>query len=195
MGDRYQTSDGKIRLFTRQQKIVTDTIYRDGFCVSKEEYVRSKYGESAPVFLTGYLWYVTEAQKIVARPEGAEFPYWSFAEPMDAESSGGGELLKLEVPLSEAVFFDTKDWTKILNLSYIGKDSADEAAFMEELRDYGLTTSKVMLGSFYPELKKRITDSWQRLFRHHESIKSGDYTGVYTVEAGLWTIKKEWIVD
>ncbi len=193
MGERYHISDGRIRLYTRQQQPVIDAIMRDGFCVSKEEYVRAKYGESTPVFLTGYLWYVREAQKIVERPEGAEFPYWSFTEPRNAEGSGGGELLKLDVPVSEAVFFDVRDWTKILNLSYIGESDSDEKAFSEELQSYGLSPSKVMLGSFYPELKGRIMESWQRLFRHHEAIKAGDNSGTDSVEAGLWTIKKEWI--
>lgn len=195
MGDRYQTSEGKIRLFTRQQDAVLRAIERDGYAVSREVYVSAKYGESAPIFLTGYRWYVREAQKLVKRPEKAEFPYWSFAEPRDAESSGGGTLLELEVPLDEAVFFDMADWTKILNLSYIGESPEEEKKFAEELEYMGLNNTKVMLGAFYPALKNKITDSWQRLFRHHEAIKSGDYSNIHSIEAGLWMIKKEWIVN
>lgn len=195
MGDKYQTSEGKIRLFTRQQEPVLRAIERDGYAVSREVYVSAKYGESAPIFLTGYRWYVKEAQKLVKRPETAEFPYWSFAEPRDAESSGGGTLLELEVPLDEAVFFDMADWTKILNLSYIGETEGDEEEFSREIEYMGLNNTKIMLGAFYPALKNKITGSWQRLFRHHEDIKAGDYGKVHSIEAGLWMIKKEWIVS
>lgn len=108
-----------VQLYAMQAQTVLDVIERDGVCYSKAEYVRRKYAESAPIFLTAYGWYVREAEKIVPRPKGAEYPYWAFKDLYSVDGSGGGKLLKLCVPGTEAVFFDVQDWNRILRLSYI----------------------------------------------------------------------------
>ena len=62
------------------------------------------------------------------------------------------------------------------------------------LADYGIRKeSDVILTNFYPDLKRRVQESWKRLFRNHEKIKSGNTSGVGSVQAGLWQLKKEWI--
>ena len=183
----------EVCLYAMQAQKVLDVIERDGVCYSRAEYVRRKYAESAPIFLTAYGWFVREAEKIVPRPENAEYPYWAFRDLYSVDGSGGGCLLKLRVPDNEAVFFDVHDWNKILRLSYIGQDEEDEQAFAWELEQRGLNTNQIMLTSFYPEWKEKITDSWKRLFRHHEAILAGDTSGVHSVQASLWRIKKEWI--
>lgn len=67
-----------IRLYSAQADAVLQVLERDGVSFSKAEYVRGKYGESAPIFLTAYSWFVSRMEKIVPRPQGAEFPYWAF---------------------------------------------------------------------------------------------------------------------
>ena len=52
MGD---TGD-KVILYAAQADAVLKAIERDGSCFSREEYVRRKYGESGPIFLTVYKW-------------------------------------------------------------------------------------------------------------------------------------------
>ena len=54
MGD---TGD-KVILYAAQADAVLKAIERDGRCFSQEEYVRRKYGESGPIFLTVYKWFV-----------------------------------------------------------------------------------------------------------------------------------------
>lgn len=181
-------------LYTSQARPVLDALTRDGVCYSKEEYVQKKYGEIAPIFLTAYGWYVRQAQAIVPRPEGASYPYWAFADRYSVDDSSGGSILRLRVPRGEAVFFDVQDWNKILKLSYIGETPAEERAFADELAARGLHSSQVMLTNFYPELKARILESWKRLFRRHAAIQNGDASEVSSIQAGLWCIKKEWIV-
>ncbi|OZV12086.1 hypothetical protein CIW83_11500 [Tissierella sp. P1] len=39
---------------------------------------------------------------------------------------------------------------------------------------------------FYPQIKRKIIDSWKRLFRHHENIKQGNLEDVRSVQVGLW---------
>ena len=52
-----------------------------------------------------------------------------------------------------------------------------------------------MSTAFYPQQRQEILDSWQRLFRHHAALLAGDRTGVGGVQAGLWCIRREWIVQ
>lgn len=182
-----------INLYSSQAAVVIETLMRDGVCFSKREYVAKKYEESAKIFLSAYDWFVKEAQNFVPRPDGAEYPYWAFKDTDSIDASAGGAVLKLQVPMDEAVFFDVYDWNKILCLQYIGISEQDEINFKERIRDYGIRReSDIILTNFYPDLKAQILDSWKRLFRHHEAIRSGDYSGVKKVQAGLWKIDKKW---
>ena len=184
---------GTVELYAAQAPRVLEAIERDGVCYSREEYVRRKYGESAPIFLTAYGWFVREAEKLVPRPEGAEYPYWAFMDPRSVDASAGGLLLRLRAPRDEAVFFDVRDWNRVLQLSYLGEDEAEERAFSRELAMRGLNANQIMLTAFYPEWKQAVLESWRRLFRHHERILAGDTSAVGSVQAALWRIKREWI--
>ena len=64
MGDESNT----IILYSAQTNRVWDVIERDGVCYSKEEYVRRKYQESAPIFVTAYSWFVSQMPKYVEKP-------------------------------------------------------------------------------------------------------------------------------
>ncbi len=116
--------------------------------------------------------------------------------------SGGGRVMKLSVPVDQAVFFDAYDWYKVLRLSYIGDNDADEASFSQELQRRGIRdTSEVILKPFYPDLKRKVTDSWKKIFRHDDTIRKAlingevqEIDGVRAIQAGLWQIKKEWLI-
>ena len=187
--------NNKVILYSSQAEAVLQIIERDGECFSKRKYVEDKYQESAPIFVSAYSWFVHEAEKYVVRPENAEYPYWAFKDIYSVEASGDSRIIKLEVPADEAVFFDMYDWNKILSLKYIGETETDEQEFRKMLRDYGITReSDVVLTNFYPNLKRQVKESWKRLFRHHEDIINGENQGIGSIQAGLWTIRKEWIV-
>lgn len=195
MGDKRKMDKGnnKIKLYTSQSDIVLHIIEKEGVCYSKKEFVRKKYSESATIFITAYSWFVKEAEKIIPKPEKAEYPYWAFKELYNLDDSGGGNVLSLNVPLKEAIFFDLFDWNKIICMKYIGSSEKDEIEFKETIKKFGLKETDIMLTSFYPELKQNIMESWKRLFRNHENIKNGNEEGIGGVQAGLWRIKKEWI--
>lgn len=187
--------NNKVILYSSQAEAVLQIIERDGECFSKRKYVEDKYQESAPIFVSAYSWFVHEAEKYVVRPENAEYPYWAFKDIYSVEASGDSRIIKLEVPADEAVFFDMYDWNKILSLKYIGETETDEQEFRKMLRDYGITReSDVVLTNFYPNLKRQVQESWKRLFRNHEDIINGENQGIGSIQAGLWTIRKEWIV-
>jgi len=188
-------TDNTVMLYSSQSEAVVNFLGRDNICFSKREYVVKKYGESAPIFVAAYGWFALEAEKYLPKPEGAEYPYWAFRDLHSVEPSTDSRILQLCIPTDEAVFFDMYDWNKILCLQYIGETKTDEARFRQMLADYGIRKeSDVILTNFYPDLKRQVQVSWQRLFRHHERIKAGDTAGVESVQAGLWRLKKEWIV-
>ena len=181
-----------LTLYTAQSEAVLAALRRDGVCHSKAEYVERKYAGSAPVFLTAYRWFVSEAERLVPRPAGAEFPYWAFRDLYSLDTAGGN-VLTLRVPAEEAVLFDLYDWNRILCMKYLGESEAEEQAFHRELSRRGLRETDVMLTDFHPELKRQILDSWRRLLRHHRALLAGDRTGVGGVQAGLWRLRSEWV--
>lgn len=184
-----------IRLYSPQALPVYEVLCRDGVCYSKAEYVKKKYQESAPIFLTAYRWFVSEASKIVPRPEGAEFPYWAFADERMCDIGENSRLLILDVPKDEVVLFDMFDWNRVLQLTLLGENEEQESKFRDKLRASGMNENDIMLTGFYPMQKREIQNSWKRLFRHQEALKTGDTQVVRSVQAGLWQIKEEWVAD
>ena len=187
--------DNKIILYSSQAENVVKKLKEDGVCFSKKDYVIKKYEESAPIFVAAYSWFVLEMEKYVSKPMGAEYPYWAFKDLYSVEGSGNSEILRLNVPIDEAVFFDMYDFNKILRLQYIGETNEDEEEFRKIVKNYGIRhESEVVLTNFYPELKSKVLQSWKRLFRHNESIKNGDFSNIGSIQVGLWQLKKEWII-
>ncbi len=185
-----------VKLYASLNDSVIEIIDKDGTCFSKKEFIKKKYEESSNIFITAYSWFSREASKLVEKPEDAEFPYWVFKDLSNLERFPNTSILELEVPVDEVVLFDMYDWNKVLSLEYIAKDDGDDKEFKNLLKQYGIKhDSDIMLTNFYPQLKKKITDSWSKLFEHHNKIKSGDYIGVKVVQAALWQIKKEWIIN
>ena len=189
------TECGFVDLYSPQAEAVWQAVEKEGTAFSRREYVRKKYEESAVIFLTAYDAYVREAEKIVPRPDERAYPYWAFASEDLVDRSGGVRVMKLRVPVNEAVFFDQYDWYKVLRLSYIGETETDEENFSRNLQMRGIRdSSEAVLKPFYPDVKREIIGSWKRLFRHDAAVKAGETSGVRAVQAGLWCIKKEWLI-
>jgi hypothetical protein len=188
------TKNGNMILYSPQSKAVWQELQNLGIAYSRREYVQKKYEESSKIFLTAYDAYIKEAEKIVPRPEPWNYPYWAFAS-LEQTDPAGGRVMTLSVPMEDAVFFDQYDWYKVLRLSYIGETDKDEEAFARGLEMRGIRdSSEAVLRPFYPDVKRQITESWKRLFRHDSAIRNGDTSGVRAVQAGLWQIKKEWLI-
>ena len=181
-----------ITLYTTQTEPVLECLRSDGVCYSREAYLRSKYDQDGPLFLTVYGWFVEKAEELLPPPPEAEYPYWVYEHPYDIASGGDGKLLKLEVPSSEVLLFDTVEWQKILSLQYLG-ESAQEKRMKQELSARGIQPNDVMLTGFYPELKEQILSSWNRLLRNNNKLRQGMRCGVQSMQGALWCIRREWI--
>lgn len=189
MGQKHHT----VTLYSSQRDIVSDIIQNEGVYYAKRRFIQEKYGEVAPVFFGAYDWYLPQASKLVPKPQEAEAAVWAFCSAGDVSRFPDAKILKLEVPVGEAVFFDQRDWERILNFSYLGTER-ECGAFDQKLVQNGVSDPKdIVLSPFYPLLKRELQTSWLNLFRHHESVKNGRPVPVLHIQAGLWRIRKEWV--
>ncbi len=188
-----EIQNNTVTLYACQHPIVWETIQEKGVYLVKKKFITQKYQESSKVFLHAYDWFISNAEKIAPRPEGAEYAVWVFTDPKITEGFWGDYFMELEVPLESAVFFDKGDWNKVLNMSYIGDSEPERLLHIRALEKCGIQhESEVFLTPFYPQFKSKIQKSWQKLFRFDSQIKS---TGVipYPMQAAIWEIKKEWV--
>ncbi|GLC78957.1 DUF3841 domain-containing protein [Lacrimispora brassicae] len=186
--------DGCIELYTVQLNEISDSI-KDGHChYVKMKYIEDKYREVKGVFLNAYRWYVRQAACLVEKPEQAESAVWTFVNDKYAEWHPGYTVMKLKVPVDEAVFFRMSDWNKVLNLRYIGRTKEEEDQYSQKLEKYGIKyEGDVYETAFYPHLKGELVASWANLFRFDCEIKHGGFPEFEDMQAGLWCIKKEWV--
>ena len=176
-----------VTIFTAQRPIVRQIIENEGNYFVKKFFIDKKYGESAWIFNTAYSFFKAHASRIVPCPKEAESAIWLFCNPAMAVGGDDAELLTFSIPEDKLVFFDSRLWSRILNLKYIGKDEKDEKAFEDELRAMGIDGTKVFSGSFYPQQRQQILDSWQRLF------DSANCAPHYR-QAAAWELRKEWLI-
>lgn len=185
----------QITLYTAQSEAVVQNIKENGVHYAKKEYIRQKYGEVAQVFLEAYHWYTEHASTIVPKPPEAESGIWTFADCNYLEQHAGSSLLKLSVPIQEAVFFRMSDWNKILNYRYMGTEQ-QEADFRQKLSRYGIRyESDVYTSPFYPQLKRELVKSWDNLFQYHPQVQSGKMLSFPDMQAALWRICDGWIIS
>ena len=78
-------------------------------------------------------------------------------------------------------------WGAILNYSYIPQDAADARRHRQLLADYGVSDAKAYLTQFYPQIKREIVASWDRLF------DGGVILGSTAAYGTVWEVRKEWI--
>ena len=138
-----------VTLYTAQSPKVCEIIEKEGTCFNKKAYIEKKYGDVKNVFLIPYNFFVKNALEIVPKPQEAEYPYWLFEDEKEMYVSEESRVLKLEVPVEEAVFFDAYDWNKILQMRLLGTE-AEEAQLKKELQNMGATSFTAMTTNFYP---------------------------------------------
>ncbi|HEY5576272.1 MAG TPA: DUF3841 domain-containing protein [Clostridiaceae bacterium] len=180
----------KLKVWTAQAGIVIDTIEKNGIYHVKRNFILEKYQQISRLFLEPYDWFISRAAKKIPPPPGAEYSIWVYCDPiMISNYAPGDYIIEAEVPSDNVILFDQGKWLKILNLSYIPESSADEERFKRTTGEYGLQhESKAFTTNFYPEFRREIIGSWDRLF--DDSIKlSEDKMGA------LWEIRKEWITS
>lgn len=173
-------------LYTAQSDIVLEKLKTNDCIYVKKEYIQKKYGKtlSKNIFIA-YDWFVKAFKEKVDPPEKAEYPFWLFEDPRYAKSYGDANLIKLLIPENEVVLFDNHKWERVLNLNYVGKSKAEEKAFDQNLKKYGLQTGLDVFNSpLHISLKNKIKKSFEGIFEVNENS---------VVRAASWCLKKDWI--
>jgi hypothetical protein len=174
--------------YTAQSDIVLEKLKAKDCIYVKKEYINKKYGDDlSKNVLIAYDWFVKSFKEKVNQPEEAEYPFWLFEDPRYAKTNGDANLVELSIPEDEIVTFDNHKWERVLNLNYVGKSKAEEKAFDQDLKKYGLQTGLDVFNSpLHIGLKNKIKKSFERIFELDENS---------VVRGATWCLKKEWIQE
>lgn len=180
-----------VKLYTRQNDKTLYQLKRDGRIINQRVYVEMHFGDIAPLFMESYDWFTREAAKRVPKPEDVHAPIWcSISVENCLKPIEGTVVYELEVPEEEVIYFDEAKWDYVLNRIYLPKDTEDGKCYKNHLKDIGVVNGfEFFQGRYkgmYPEEKKRIIDSWQRVFQI-------DNWTIFNVCGNLWEIRKEWV--
>jgi len=183
----------KVTLWTRQDIRSLDEIKTKGVFRVKRKHIEEQYEDIANHYIPLYEWFVAEASKRVPKPEGVEFPIWcSISEENMLRPIENTVVYVLEVDESEVIYFDGMKWDYVLNHLYIPKDEEDLKEYQRDLERKGFKDSFSFVegkyAKLYPEEKKRVMDSWTRIFEI-------DDWNIFRVQANIWEIRKDMIKD
>ena len=144
----------------------------------------------ADFYLNLYRWYARQGERFVPRPDGVEFPVWvSLSRESMLQLVEGSVVLTLRVPEEALLITDAERWGYRVNQWYIPLDQEDERRHNSELERYGIASESAIIdsdkGNFYPLLRRKIVDSWERLFTCPP--RCGDMA-----QGTLWELRREW---
>ncbi len=179
-----------VTAWTRQVSQVLEEIERTGSYHVREEYVRAKNGEIADYYLELYRWYTRQARRRIEIPEEYDLPIWlSLSEAQKLPPAPGTVSFTLEIPRDHLVIADMDKWGYRVNYMYIPTSPEDEHRHNEELRRYGISSEAALVsgpkGNFYPLLRRKIVESWDRIFIPSDCADNNVGT--------VWEIRPEWI--
>lgn len=180
----------KITVWTKQNENVLRELEQNGRYVAKREYVHKDLGEHAYLVLEAYDWLVKHSPAAAMRPVDAEYPVWvSPKKEATMLPSAGCVILELTLDPSLITMVNIMKWGSILDYSYIPADKADAARHRTLLEEYRVSDPKAYMSQFYPQIKREIIESWDRLFDDSVDLGNRDCYG------NIWEIKKEWVTN
>ena len=183
----------KVILWTRQVPEVWEELQNTGIYRVKSEYIQRKNGTMAEYYLNLYRWYTREARKYLKLPEEVSYPIWLCLDEKNMlQPTENTVILKVEVPVRQVAVCNMDAWGYRVNYWYIPLDNEDEKRHRDEFRKYGISEEDDLIstnkGNFYPLLKKKIIDSWSRVFTLMPEEKE-------SFTATTWELRKEWVKE
>lgn len=183
----------KVTLWTRQDIRSLDDLGKNGVIRITRKHLEEKFEEIADYIINLYNWFVDKASKMVPKPEGVTFPVWcSVDERNMLRPTIDTVVYVLEVDESEIIYFDGVKWDYVLNHMYIPKDEKDAVEYEKYLESkgfkHGFSFIDERTAHFYPLEKKRVMDSWMRVFEIDE-------WNIFRVQANIWEIRKDMVKD
>lgn len=183
----------KVTLWTRQDKRSLNDLEKNGLIRISRGHLEEKFDLIADHIIFLYKWFVNEAEKRVQKPEGVEFPIWcSISEDYMLRPTINEIVYVLEVDKDKILYFDGIKWDYVLNHHYVPKDEKDAEEYLKDIESKGYKNSYSFLDEktahFYPEERKRVMDSWARVFEI-------DKWDIFRIQANIWEIRPEMIKD
>jgi len=183
----------RMRAWTRQVPQVWDEINNTGRYLVREEYVRAKNAEISDYYIGLYRWLTEMCRGRVQMPAEAQFPIWlALTEEQRLPAAPNTISLTLDVPDEHLFVLDYDRWGYRVNLWYVPRDAADEAAHNEELARFGIGNEAALisgeLGNHYPMLKRKIESSWQR-------VLAAPNPRMDLNVGAIWEILPEWVQE
>lgn len=182
-----------ITLWTRQVPQVWEELETTGVYRVKEEYIRAKNDTISDFYLGLYRWYTNEARKYIDISKDLLYPIWlCVTEETMLQPVENSVILKVEVPKEKVLLANMEAWGYVVNYWYVPLNDEDARKHAEELKYYGVTEEDTLIstskGNFYPILKKKILNSWGRVFT---MSPANDNDAVATI----WELRKEWVKE
>lgn len=182
-----------MRLWTRQVPEVLDELQKKGVYRVKKEYIKMKNDTIADFYIKLYEWYTREARKYIEIPEELKYPIWlSTSEENMLQPVEDTVILELEIPKENFLVCSMDCWGYRVNYWYIPLDTEDEENHKKELKRLCISAEDDLVltdkGNFYPLLRRKIVQSWQRVFTMQSKNKQDEV-------ATAWEIRREWIRD
>ncbi len=176
-----------VRVRTRQHRAVLEEINKNGRYVTGARYVAGKTPELRKLMIPCYDWLSEAMAKRVEKPADASYPVWVTLEAGGSYPKGNGVILELEVPEEALALISVEGWSAVLDYRYVSFDEADSRLHRDEMDKMGLSDAKAVMSGFYPEIKRQIMASWDRIF-----VGPGFAGTCYGL---LWEIRSEWVKE
>lgn len=178
----------KIKAWTKQHKAVWQILKEQGRYITDPAYVALDMSSQRKTMIYTYEWLTAHSPKYADKPADVSFPVWlSLEKDHTMIHEEGYVILELDIEEEWLAYVNVAKWSRILNLAYIPADERDAKEHRRLLTDYGTNDVKAFTTPFYPEIKRQIIDSWDRLWDPSIDI-GGDI--VYGL---IWEIRKEWV--
>ena len=178
----------ELKVWTKQNAAVLEQLEKNGRFIADERYIRRELDDTADIMLFIYRWLADHMDPACERPDDVLFPIWvSFEKEATMMPEPGYVVLELSVHSDLITKIDIAKWTRITNYSYIPLDKDDEAEHNRCLREQGTDNVRAVMTCFWPQLRKKIIDSWERLFDESISLGGNSAYGL------MWEVRKEWI--
>ena len=180
----------EITVWTKQNEAVKGQLETSGRFIADERYIRRELEDTADIMLFIYRWLADHMPAACGRPSDVSFPVWvSFVKEATMSPEPGYAVLELRVPEDLVTKLNIAKWTRITNYSYIPLDEEDEAEHNRLLAAHGTDNARAVMTQFYPDIRRKIIASWDRLFDDSVSLGSDSCYGL------MWEVKKEWVQD
>ncbi len=179
---------GKVTVWTKQSSAVLENLEKYGRHLAEREYIGKSLEEYGYLVREVYDWLAKNTPNAITKPEGATYPVWvSFKRESTMLPTEGTVILELSVDEELITDINIDKWSTILNYSYIPLDDKDAKQHHTLLEQYGISDVDAYMTQFYPIIKRKIVNSWQRLFDNSVIIYSDSAYG------NIWEVRKEWV--